>query len=481
MQRSCSVCKDSIIPYLKFNGNENIKYYKWVTKKEEITVKGKPKTVSHTIKEELQSTVVDLIAVFPAEILKYMHHEGIAIHQFQEIDYLKRRLNTNEMLIHCDFSQNYESKYETEIQSFHFGRSRKQYTLHTVEVYYKKDMYSQVTSKSLCSLSECNDHSDAAIWAHLELVFRFAKENCPQVEILHFLSDTPSTQYRNRTLFYLFCNGLRFTFPIKVATWNYYAPGHGKGAADGIGGTLKRTADSVVTQGVDIASFQDFVTTLQAHIRNINLYVVHEDKISTVKALIPSKLPAFKGTMSVHQLVYSEKTSNELLMKCLSCLKCLECKKFEFGSLVYANREKSKSSSEEDETVESLPLQVQLSDAENDPSDCATASTSSGKLGGEIADAVLKPNTFLLVQFQCAHSARKNYTLYRYVCRIIQDLDVQGFRSFQMSKKEFTLRVKDECKIEKKDILEILLAPDEKIVKRKVVFVFPKSVDIHEK
>lgn len=40
-------------------------------------------------------------------------------------------------------------------------------------------------------------------------------------------------------------------------TWNYSESGHGKGAPDGVGGTLKRTADQLIAEGKDLATFQD--------------------------------------------------------------------------------------------------------------------------------------------------------------------------------------------------------------------------------
>ncbi|KAG5893719.1 hypothetical protein JTB14_022327 [Gonioctena quinquepunctata] len=39
---------------------------------------------------------------------------------------------------------------------------------------------------------------------------------------------------------------------INNFTWNYSEPGHGKGAPDGVGGTLKRSADQAVAEGKDV-------------------------------------------------------------------------------------------------------------------------------------------------------------------------------------------------------------------------------------
>ena len=37
---------------------------------------------------------------------------------------------------------------------------------------------------------------------------------------------------------------------FEEVTWNFFKSGHGKGAADGIGGTVKREADRLVTHGI---------------------------------------------------------------------------------------------------------------------------------------------------------------------------------------------------------------------------------------
>ncbi|KAJ8896417.1 hypothetical protein PR048_001761 [Dryococelus australis] len=62
---------------------------------------------------------------------------------------------------------------------------------------------------------------------------------------IHFLSDGPSTQYHNCKLFKLLGTHIPDTLPsVQTILWNYTEAGHGKGAPDGLGGTLKRTAHS---------------------------------------------------------------------------------------------------------------------------------------------------------------------------------------------------------------------------------------------
>ena len=58
-------------------------------------------------------------------------------HQYKQLKYLREQLRTNECVVLIDFSENYATKYATEIQLMYFGASRNQVTLHT-GVYYTR-------------------------------------------------------------------------------------------------------------------------------------------------------------------------------------------------------------------------------------------------------------------------------------------------------------------------------------------------------
>ncbi|KAH3702598.1 hypothetical protein DPMN_077622 [Dreissena polymorpha] len=69
----------------------------------------------------------------------------------------------------------------------------------------------------------------------------------PSVECVHFWTDSPSSQYRNKSIFHLIS-----TFPNlygTLASWHFFECGHGTDRCDGIVDTTKRNADSAVKQG----------------------------------------------------------------------------------------------------------------------------------------------------------------------------------------------------------------------------------------
>nr|CAH7735787.1 unnamed protein product [Callosobruchus chinensis] len=160
-----------------------------------------------------------------------------------------------------DFSQNYECKYSEEIQSAHFGGSKSQITLHTVVWYYQSD--GEIQANSFCSLSDNLRHDPASILAHLNPLFKIIKDTFPAVNNVHFVSDGPTTQYKNKTMFFLFAAEFPKLLGPSNMTWNFTESGHGKGAPDGIGGCVKRTADRVTAHGKDIHNLEILVEVLQ--------------------------------------------------------------------------------------------------------------------------------------------------------------------------------------------------------------------------
>lgn len=107
----------------------------------------------------------------------------------------KKNHKTDEVLIHVDFSQNYECKYTREIQSMHFGGSRDQVTMHTGVMYFRTETNNELSVFSFCSLSESLRHDASAICAHLSKILFLAHRKIPKINAVHFLSDSPSTQY----------------------------------------------------------------------------------------------------------------------------------------------------------------------------------------------------------------------------------------------------------------------------------------------
>lgn len=244
--RECKKCKTKKVTYKNHDSTANAYYFKWVVKKDTFFDRKsqKQKLVKKTTKQKFCVNISDIIKEFENTIIDFLKHRGRALSQHKQIASKKQILKDNEVMLHMDFSENYSLKYAEETQTFHFGGSSQQISLHTVVIYFKTE--DKVNSKCFCTLSESLQHNSVAIWAHLRPVLSYISENL-NADTLHFVSDSPSTQYRNRTMFYILGRKLHELYPkIKSLSWNYLEAGHGRGAPDGIGGITKRTADRLV-------------------------------------------------------------------------------------------------------------------------------------------------------------------------------------------------------------------------------------------
>lgn len=81
---------------------------------------------------------------------------------------------------------------------------------------------------------------------------------------------------------------------------------NGKGAPDGIGAVIKRTADCSVRFGKDIGTLKDFWLVMKEKIKNVEMRIVTRKDIEDKR--VTEKLNAFKGTMKVHQVLRSSRS-----------------------------------------------------------------------------------------------------------------------------------------------------------------------------
>ncbi|KAK1879819.1 Enolase [Dissostichus eleginoides] len=303
----CSECLLTCHPMLTIPGEENIRFSQWMTEK--ITKDEKVSTI--TVKREITTTQHDLNTDFQERLLHFKRHVFNIKWQFNAYRELRRSLKHNESLLHIDFSENYSCKYSQEIQSVHFGGSHQQASLHTGVLYTAGGQ----APHTFCSISPSRRHDPVAIWAHLDPILKVVRERHPQVSILHFFSDGPATQYRQKgNFFYLSTEPYKYGF--KEITWNFFQASHGKGAPDGVGGVLKRSADRIVAHRGDIPDAQSLYDKLKSLDTSVELFFVPERDIES-KTQVPA-IAAVKGTLRIHQAI--SLTPGQMKYRDISCL-----------------------------------------------------------------------------------------------------------------------------------------------------------------
>lgn len=350
MYNECPACKDkdfSVATEGDIQASVFITQWTTETVVREKSKEGKKEKVpvKITVKKKTEMTLENLLKLFQNQLTNFKRHLFNIKQQFTYFRELKKNMTDRECLIHVDFSENYACKYSSEIQAVHFASNQQQATLHTGVLHVGG------VDEPMCfsTISPSKEKGPAAIWTHLSPVLELVKSSYPNVTMVHFFSDGPCTQYRQKGNFYLFCTKLQ-ECGFQSGTWNFLEASHGKGAPDGIGGFLKRTADRLVSHGKDIPNAELLFSALLDIQMSVKLFYISEENIDEAIKNMPNNLPVVPSTMRIHQVVTL--TPGQIIYRDVSCLcstrqtmecQCYNSKTFTFEVQVPASTPEGKS------------------------------------------------------------------------------------------------------------------------------------------
>ena len=137
----------------------------------------------------------------------------------------------------ADFSENYSFILQDEAQGFHWNNA--QATVLPFVIYYRHS--GEECHLSYVVISDYLHHDTVAVYLFQKSLITFLKRVLPSSpkKIVHF-SDGAASQYKNRKNFINLCNH-EADLGIQDE-WHFSATSDGKGASDGVGGTVKRLA-----------------------------------------------------------------------------------------------------------------------------------------------------------------------------------------------------------------------------------------------
>jgi len=364
MYGECPTCKLKSFPLPTVHDTTmHVTYTQWVVEEKEKTMPQENEAVLFkvTAKKQIESSLEELIEHFTCLLHRFKKHVFNIKQQFSFSRELKKTLSSNECIIHVDFSENYSCKYSSEIQAVHFGASHQQATMHTGVLY-----VGEVASPlCFCTISESKQKGPPAIWKHLEPILDYVQAHHPSVSVVHFFSDGPCTQYRQKGNFFLFSTELSKR-GFESGTWNFFEASHGKGAPDGVGGVLKRLADQLVSQGRDIPDATTLYRALLTTGTTVKLFYVETDNIVDAYRNMPANIPPVPGTMRIHQVVTNRQ--GHLISRDVSCLcatlKNLSCTCFSTHHFIFPPLAHQMIQVEEPQETSNIPVRSQPTQSE---------------------------------------------------------------------------------------------------------------------
>lgn len=238
--------------------------------------------------------------LFRKEVESFRRHAKRVQIQYGQMKMLKENLADDEAIVQMDFAEKYTCQSLEEVQSAYWNVSM--VTLHPAVAYYRSEDR-QVSHKSRVFISDELGHNAATVFAFIKDLIPHLKVMLPQIKHIHYYTDSPTSQYQNKTIFYLLSHHKEL-FGVS-ASWNFFEVGHGKGPCDGVGGSVKRMADEAVhQQKVTIQDASDFFAWMQQHqsSSSVSFSFVSKETCKAAQSEIErfGELKPVPGTISVH-------------------------------------------------------------------------------------------------------------------------------------------------------------------------------------
>lgn len=175
----------------------------------------------------------------------------------------------------------------------------------------------ETSVKSYVWITDVLQHSFPTTYSFLELLMAELKKTYPALSICHFISDSPTSQYRNRFVCAMIAR-FRALFGV-YASWSWLEKGHGKGPCDGVGGAVKKLADGLVKKAQIIDSADKFCTEVSEANSVITLLKVDKATIDTNAAkILKWQSGKIKGIMDSH---IATGIGKRLHLRATSCFK----------------------------------------------------------------------------------------------------------------------------------------------------------------
>jgi hypothetical protein len=271
---------------------DNIEYKQWVTvdRAEMVTIQ-KPR-------DDFFESLVQ-----KAKDLKSHHY--VSKVQSTSFKNLKNSLTKEECVVIADFSENFTFVMQDEIQSYHWVN--KQATVHPFVYYYFDDDVGIVKSRSLCIISNHQQHNTAVVHCFQKYFIEDLKAIAPTIKKVIYFTDGASSQYKNKKNFLNICYHEQ-DFGLQVE-WHFFATAHGKNACDGIGGTTKREVTKTSLQSTcknQILTAKDMFEFCSQNLKGIQYYYVDSEEILQHESQLEVRFKTclkIPGTRSFHRIV----------------------------------------------------------------------------------------------------------------------------------------------------------------------------------
>lgn len=145
-------------------------------------------------------TLNDFTKKFLEQTCDFKEHVYKVKEQYKAMKTLKDNLPDGHVAAQMDFAENFSCTAADEVQSAYFNSNS--VTLHPVVIYFRNN--AKLEHRSFMFVSDDLGHNIGTVYAIMQkLVPEIKSVISHSLEKIHYWTDSPSSQYRNKTAFYL--------------------------------------------------------------------------------------------------------------------------------------------------------------------------------------------------------------------------------------------------------------------------------------
>lgn len=161
-------------------------------------------------------------------------------------------------------------------------------------------------------MTDDTSHSKYFVILFLREIIEDLKEKFPNLKMVKLFSDGCACQFKNRWILSLivFAQDL---VGVEMS-WDFFAPGHGKGAVDGIGGTVKRAVyQRIMTGKAQVYSADKFHERLVSSIQGISSKYIPVVRIQELEQVLAPKWKNVKPMPGLTQFFKYKKHGENMI------------------------------------------------------------------------------------------------------------------------------------------------------------------------
>jgi hypothetical protein len=201
MFRRCDLCKNYEVEF-----QESIKTDFGIPEEEledELVQFDRWETTDRDIRQNISMPFPDFIDKVTKDSVSLLKHHYIMKAQSEFFSKLKPSANNvasydhTQMIIQCDFAENYHTVFQDEIQSAYF-RNNNSVTIHPFVCFYVED--SKPMKQSFCAISDDIRHDTNTYYAFQCRLMEWVTANCKEIKNVAYITDGCAAQYKVRTI-----------------------------------------------------------------------------------------------------------------------------------------------------------------------------------------------------------------------------------------------------------------------------------------